>query len=162
HYAQQLFQQLATMERRARLYAVLNDATLLKDYSETRTQFLVTLEALDGGDQQSVRANQIRALRASLRKIDAVLLAPQPLTPNAIRDALDTFTPMSDAAFSLSSDVGEQIETGLSQLQKSTADTQRYLFWQSAALIVLTALLVAVFTLRLMNPIRQIDGAISM
>jgi two-component system sensor histidine kinase GlrK len=161
HYTQQLFQQLATMERRARLYAVLNDPTLLNDYRETREQFLVTLTALEGGDQ-SVRGNQVRALRASLRKIDAVLLAAQPLSPGALRDALDVFAPMSDAAVSLSSDVGEQIETGLSQLQKSTADTQRYLFWQSAALIVLTALLVALFTLRLMNPIRQIDGAISM
>lgn len=162
HYTQQLFQQLATMERRARLYAVLNDATLLNDYRETREQFLVTLTALEGGDLPSVRSNQVRALRASLRKIDAGFLSTQPLSPAAVRDALDAFAPMSDAAVTLSSDVGEQIETGLSQLQKSTADTQRYLFWQSAALIVLTALLVALFTFRLMNPIRQIDGAISM
>ncbi len=43
----------------------------------------------------------------------------------------------------------------------STADTQKYLFWQSAVLILLTALLVAVFTCLLMRPIRQIDIAIS-
>ena len=53
------------------------------------------------------------------------------------------------------------METGLSRLQASTSETQQYLFWQSAALILMTALLVAIFTLVLMRPIRQIDGAIS-
>jgi two-component system sensor histidine kinase GlrK len=68
---------------------------------------------------------------------------------------------MWEAAFQLSAETAEQVETGLSRLQASTAETQQYLFWQSAALILLTALLVAIFTYVLMRPIRQIDGAIS-
>jgi two-component system sensor histidine kinase GlrK len=65
------------------------------------------------------------------------------------------------AASNLSAATGEQIETGLSRMQASTNDTQEYLFWQSAGLIFLTALLVAIFTFVLLRPIRQIDQAIS-
>ena len=61
----------------------------------------------------------------------------------------------------MSASTGERIETGLSRLQTVTAETQQYLFWQSAALILLTALLVTVFTFVLMRPIRAIDSAIS-
>jgi two-component system sensor histidine kinase GlrK len=68
---------------------------------------------------------------------------------------------MWEAAFQLSAATGEQVESGLSRLQASTAETQQYLFWQSAVLIGLTALLVTMFTVLLVRPIRQIDRAIS-
>jgi two-component system sensor histidine kinase GlrK len=68
---------------------------------------------------------------------------------------------MWEAAFQLSNATGDQIETGLSRMQASTAETERYLFWLSAGLILMTALLVGVFTFVLMRPIRQIDNAIS-
>jgi two-component system sensor histidine kinase GlrK len=71
-----------------------------------------------------------------------------------VRDAVEAIAPMWDAAFELSASTGERIETGLSRLQTATAETQQYLFWQSAALILLTALLVTVFTFLLMRPIR--------
>ena len=47
------------------------------------------------------------------------------------------------------------------RMQASTAETESYLLWLSVGLILLTALLVAVFTFVLMRPIRQIDHAIS-
>jgi two-component system sensor histidine kinase GlrK len=78
-----------------------------------------------------------------------------------MRDAVAAIPSMWDAALQLSSATSEQIESGLSQLQTQTAETQKYLFWLSAGLIFLTALLVALFTYVLMRPIRQIDSAIS-
>ncbi len=87
--------------------------------------------------------------------------SPAPASPEVIRDAVDAVQPMWQAAFALSAATGDQVETGLSRLQQSTSDTQKYLFWQSAVLILLTAMLVGVFTFLLMRPIRQIDLAIS-
>ena len=160
HYTQQLFQQIAPIERSAKLYQVLNDPGLLEVYGDSRERLLATLSSIETVAVDQEHAVQLRAIRTSLRRIDAALLSPAP-SPEVIRNAVDSIQPMWQAAFALSAATGEQVETGLSRLQQSTADTQKYLFWQSAVLILLTAMLVGVFTFLLMRPIRQIDLAIS-
>ena len=162
HYTQQLFQQIAPIERSAKLYQVLNDPGLLEVYRDSRERVLVTLASIEtvAGDDAD-RGAQVQALRNALRRLDAALLSTTPPSPEVVRDAVDAIVPMWQAALDLSAATGEQVETGLSRLQASTADTQKYLFWQSAVLILLTAALVAMFTLLLMRPIRQIDIAIN-
>jgi two-component system, NtrC family, sensor histidine kinase GlrK len=161
HHTQQLFQQIASMERSARLFQVLDDSGLLQVYRDSRERLLVTLASIEGVPDDRDRAAHLRAIRTSLRRIDAALLSPDPPSPEAMRAASEAIAPMWEAAFRISAATGEQVETGLSRLQAATAETQQYLFWQSALLILLTALLVAFFTLLLMRPIRQIDSAIS-
>src|SRR5918995_1035430 len=156
HLTQQLFQQIASIERSAKLYQVLNDPGLIEVYSDSRERLLVTLDTIETTAPDSVRRTQLQALRQSLRRVDGALLAR-----SEVADAVEAIAPMWEAAFELSAVTGERIESGLSRLQTSTAETQQYLFWQSAALILLTALLVTVFTFLLMRPIRQIDSAIS-
>jgi two-component system sensor histidine kinase GlrK len=161
HYSQQMFQQIASIERNARLYQVLNDATLLQVYRETRERLLTTIGSIEDVAQDPIRATHLAALRNGLRRVDAALLDTATPTPELLRDAVTAIPTMWDAALQLSSATSEQIESGLSQLQTQTSETQNYLFWLSAGLIILTALLVALFTFVLMRPIRQIDYAIS-
>lgn len=162
HYTQQLFQYIASMERSARLYQVLNDRELKNVYRESRTRFIQALAGVEQASTEPARHYQLRELRAALAQVDGIMLSDGP-PPDAetLRQALAAFTPMSDTAVQLATDTSAQIETGLSRLQMSTAATQQYLFWQSAALILLTAVLITMFTLLLMRPIRQIDNAIS-
>ncbi|HEY7640873.1 MAG TPA: HAMP domain-containing sensor histidine kinase [Steroidobacteraceae bacterium] len=160
HLTQQLFQQIASIERSAKLYQVLNDPGLVEVYRDSRERFLVTLNNIETATADD-RRTQLQALRQSLRKVDGALLARGQASPELVRDAVEAIAPMWQAAFQLSASAGEGIETGLSRLQTVTAETQQYLFWQSAALILLTALLVTVFTFLLMRPIRAIDSAIS-
>ena len=161
HYSQQLFQQIASMERGARLYQVLNDPALLQVYRDSRERLLVTLNNIEGVAEDPLRQTHIQALRGGLRRLDGALLALPPATPEVVREGLEAIAPMWQAAFELSNATGEQIETGLSRMQASTAETERYLLWLSVGLIFLTAMLVGVFTFVLMRPIRQIDHAIS-
>lgn len=161
HYSQQLFQQIASMERSAKLYQVLADPTLLQVYRDSRERLLVTLTSIESVADDPVSLTQIQALRAGMRKMDAALLSLTPPEPEVSREAVDAIVPMWNAAFQLSNATGAQIESGLSNMQTSTAETEQYLFWLSAGLILLTALLIAVFTLVLVRPIRQIDQAIS-
>jgi two-component system sensor histidine kinase GlrK len=161
HHTQQLFQLIASIERSTKLYQVLNDPGLLQVYRDSRERLLVTLSNVEAVSDDPVREAQLQSLRLALRRIDAALLSPSPPSPEVLRDAVDAIAVMWEAAFQLSAATGEQVETGLSRLQEATSDTRQYLFWQSAALIFLTALLVTVFTLVLMRPIRQIDAAIS-
>ena len=161
HLTQQLFQQIASIERSAKLYQVLNDPGLVDVYRDSRERFLVTLNNIETAAPDGVGRDQLQALRQSLRRVDGALLARGPVASDLVRDAVGAIAPMWDAALALSATTGERIETGLSRLQTATAETQQYLFWQSAVLILLTALLVTVFTFLLMRPIRQIDSAIS-
>ena len=161
HYSQQLLQEIASLERGAKLYQVLNDPTLLQVYRDSRERLLVTLTNIEEFADDPIRQTHIQALRSGLRRIDSALLATTQSPPDEVREGVDAIAPMWEAAFKLSNATGEQIETGLSFIQASTAETQRYLFWLSAGLILLTALLVAVFTFVLLRPIRQIDQAIS-
>jgi two-component system sensor histidine kinase GlrK len=73
----------------------------------------------------------------------------------------EAFVTLFDAATVLSEETSLQIEAGLSHIQSSTNETQRYLLWQSAGVILITASLVGMFTFLIMRPIRQIDDAIN-
>ncbi len=160
HYTQQLFQQIASIERNTKLFQVLNDAALLQVYRDSRERLLATITNIEDATDDPLRATHLTALRNSLRRVDAGLLNASP-TPELLRDAVNAIPSMWDAAFALSTATSEQIETGLSRLQTETAETQQYLFWLSAGLMLLTAILVGLFTYVLMRPIRQIDSAIS-
>lgn len=160
HYTQQLFQQIAPIERSAKLYQVLNDPGLLEVYRDSRERLLATLASIETMELEPTRASHVQTLRNGLKRVDAALLSAAP-APETVSDAVEAIAPMWQAAGALSAATGDQVETGLSKLQASTSDTQKYLFWQSAILILLTAALVAIFTLLLMRPIRQIDSAIN-
>lgn len=161
HYTQQLFQQIASIERSAKLYRVLSDPALLQVYRDSRERLLVTLASIESVADDAVSNAHIRSLRAALRRVDIAFMSPTPPPPETYSDALEALDLMWASAVELSAATGDQIETGLSRLQASTSDTQNYLIWQSALLILLTAMLVTLFTFVLMRPIRQIDNAIS-
>jgi two-component system sensor histidine kinase GlrK len=161
HYSQQLFQQIASIERNTKLYQVLTDPALLQIYRESRERLLDTVESIEDLALDPVRATYLAALRNGLRRVDSALLSTETPTPELMQDAVNAVPSMWEAAFALSNATSDQIETGLSQLQTETSQTQQYLFWLSALLILLTAVLVALFTYVLMRPIRQIDSAIS-
>jgi two-component system sensor histidine kinase GlrK len=161
HYTQQLFQQIAPMERSAKLYQVLNDPALLQVYRESRERLLVTLTSIESVASDPLHIAHLNALRGAMRRVDAVLMDPAGQTPEAIAKGVEAIDSMWSAAFELSTATSEQVESGLSSLQASTAETQQYLFWQSAAVVLLTALLIILLTFVLLRPIRQIDRAIS-
>jgi two-component system sensor histidine kinase GlrK len=158
HYAQQLFQQIATMERSARLYQVLNDPSLLKIYRDAEQRFRVAISGIEKFTTDD--SKEFRAVKTVEARI-AELLASETPSNEQLQDVLNSFGRLSDAAGALSDRTSQQIEAGLGRLQIATAEAQQYLFWQTAGLIVLTALLLSLFTSLILQPIRQIDGAIS-
>lgn len=163
HYTQQLFQHISSMERNARLFQLLKDDSFLEVYAAAHQRFLATLDkvAISVGAASSINT-QLKAMRAA--DADLSLQLQQLKVTPASRDASglnDAFVALSDAANSLSEQTGQQIEKGLSHIQASTSETQNYLLWQSAGVILITAMLVGMFTFLIMRPIRQIDEAIN-
>src|SRR5215510_4912889 len=47
HYTQQLFQQIAPLERSVRLYQVMKDAEMLQVYRDSRERLLATLKSIE-------------------------------------------------------------------------------------------------------------------
>lgn len=163
HYTQQLFQHISSMERNARLFQLLKDESFLNVYSTARQRFLTTLDHV----ARSVGANsklniQIRALKSADTELYEQLQALKEGETTAQANELnEAFVTLFDAASVLSEETSQQIEAGLSHIQSSTSETQSYLLWQSAGVILITAGLVGMFTFLIMRPIRQIDDAIN-
>ncbi len=163
HYTQQLFQQINSMERNARLFQLLKDESFLNVYDTARQRFLATL---DGVAENIGATSNLNSHLKALRSADADLyqhlqaLKPGQDTTQAAQ-LNDAFAKLSDATTALSERTGQQIETGLSHIESSTDETQNYLLWQSAGVILITAGLVGMFTFLIMRPIRQIDDAIN-
>jgi len=160
-HTQQLFQQIASMERSVRLYQVLKDNALLAVYADTSGRFRDTLRLIERPSGDSRRSLHLKTLQTLQQGIDAELLNEKPPDDAQLRAAVSTFAQLGEAAAQLAEYTSAQIDSGLSRLQAATAETQRYLFWQSAGMILLTAAMVAVFTRRIVRPIRQLDAAIS-
>jgi two-component system sensor histidine kinase GlrK len=160
---QQLFQHINSMERNARLFQIVNEEAFLSSYETSRKSFLEALDKVALSVNSSPVLNaQIAALRGADSDLHAQL---QSLKANANIESNaklnEAFTQLEDSTRILSKQTSQQIESGLSQLQASTAETQHYLMWQSAGVIMLTAVLVGMFSFLIMRPIRQIDAAIN-
>ena len=65
HLTQQLFQQIASIERSAKLYQVLNDPGLTEVYRDSRERLLVILNNIETAAPDSARQKQIQELRQS-------------------------------------------------------------------------------------------------
>ncbi len=161
HHTQELFQQIASMERSVRLYQVLKDKSLLAVYRDTAERFRSTLRQMENPTTDQRRSLHIKTLRQMHDRIDTALLAATSPNDTQLLQIVADFNGLWDATGQLAEFTSAQIDSGLSHLQAATAETQRYLFWQSAGMILLTATLVTLFTLRIVRPIRQIDSGIS-
>lgn len=159
-YNQLLFEQIASLERSARLYHVIANRELLEVYRQNHERFQDTLEAL-GKLRHDLRSDaQIAVLRAESTAIRRTLGRSAPGSAEQLQ-ALGNFSRLWEAATALADTSRRQIDQQLETLQRATDQAQRSLFWQSAALIPGSLVLILVFTLLLARPIRQIDRVIN-
>jgi len=162
HLSQQLYQHVNTMERNARLFQVLKDESYLGVYDVARQRFDETLNSV----LKTPEVNKSIAEQASQMQATDMLLS-QLLHSHSNNDQSrnaqinESFAKLSESVNTLAALTGRQIENGLSHIQTSTNETQNYLLWQAVGVIVITAVLVGVFTLLIMRQIHQIDRAIN-
>jgi two-component system sensor histidine kinase GlrK len=130
-------------------------------YGDTSTRFRETLQLIERPTGDSRRSLHIKNLQGLQDRIDGQLLGATPPTDAQLQELAGAFNQLWQATGQLAEHTSAQIDSGLSSLQAATTETQQYLFWQSAGMILLTAALVTIFTQRIVRPIRQIDSAIS-
>jgi len=159
-HTQDLFQRATALERSARLYQVLGDPKLKDVFVKHHDNFEASLAALERVKPEAGTATLIRTVRADGDRLSAAVADAQAPSPR-LAAAIEDFTPVHDTVTQLGEKTSEDIDAELATLQVTAADTQRRLFWQAAALVPGTALIVLIFVSLLARPIRQIDQAIS-
>jgi two-component system, NtrC family, sensor histidine kinase GlrK len=157
-YTQALVRQVSSLERTVRLYQIIPRPALLDTFRQNRdltTRTLQEFAALPGGGAD--RGEVIGRMQHSVDKVAAAIDSG---SATELTRTLREFTDMSRDAGKLSNLAGAQTDRELKQLQSETDAVRRRLYWQSAALIPVTAGLIIMFALFLARPIRQIDAAI--
>jgi two-component system sensor histidine kinase GlrK len=159
---QNMFGQIASLDRSARLYQVMGSATVLAALHEH--------DAALGGTLRELRS-QLRNPEA-IGAVDTVDRARQDVA-NGVRQAAapaaaaaDTapearLLELADAATRVAQLSNRQIDAALRTLEDQANSERRQLFLEAALLVPLVLLAVVMFTLGLGRPLRQIDRAIT-
>jgi two-component system, NtrC family, sensor histidine kinase GlrK len=157
---QLLFEEIASLERTARLYQIIGNADSIDVYVRTNNRLASTATDLGRLDLDSDSRRDLQQLRdesaALLRQIKSS-------APNSARmsEVVATFPDLSNLASKVSTRISAQIDRELARLQIATQQAQGNLFWQTLLLVPITLAVVGVFTYLFGRPIRAIDRSIS-
>ena len=157
--SQDMYSQIALLERSARLYQVLGEPAVLTAFREHEAK----LGAIAGALRQHLRApdaeKQLQGLLNVQAQIHAVVVQGR-VPASRAAELAQSFVVLDDAASGVVALNNEQIDADVGALQNGTDKAQRELFFESTMLVPLVLIVVLLFALRLSRPLRQIDRAI--
>ncbi len=159
--SQQLFSQIASLERTARLYGVLNDPKLLESYEQEDETFSATRMKLYGDATQATRQTltQLALVQHDIRT--AVLSTPASTTAANTAELTRQFSTLSALVDKVAEQSNAQIDAEVASLQNQTDHARARLFWEAAGLLPVTLIEIITLTLVVGRPLRQIDRAIN-
>lgn len=152
--------ELVSMERNARQYAVLDDPSLLKLYQERYVQLLATLQQLEGINAGSSNHDELQAIRKGTTSITRAI-EQKPMKPGQVQAALGQFNQLRQYAADLRRTSDAAMDRELEALTARSANVQRALLWQSVLLGLFGLVLAAAFIAAILRPIRQINQTIA-
>lgn len=158
-YSRSMVELLTNMERSARQFSVLHDASLYRLYVNRHQDFVRTGAAFARLSLSASMRGQLNALRAGEV---AVFRGFDGKTPDskASTAALARFRGLGVAARALLGDSTQSIATEVNRVQSAAARLQRRLVWTAAALIPAAMLLAILSIFLISRPIRAVDRAI--
>jgi two-component system, NtrC family, sensor histidine kinase GlrK len=159
--SQALFGQIASLERTARLYEVLNDPKLIEGYRKQDAALTATREELHrlstGETRQTLE--ELGQLQQSIRT--GVIDTPRDSGATAASDISARFTQLSALVERVAQQSNAQVDTEVAALEQRTLEARKQLLWQAALLVPLAVVAVFVLTVGVGRPLRQIDRVIS-
>jgi two-component system sensor histidine kinase GlrK len=159
--SQDLFSQIASLERTARLYDVLNDTNLLDLYRSQDGRLTATRDQLDRHAAPEARATlgQLGALQKSIRLM--VLSMPAGTGADNMSALSHRFTELSSLVDKVATQSNAQIDAEVASLEEQTQRARKRLLLQAALLVPLTIVAIFALTVAVGRPLRQLDRAIS-
>ncbi|MFL6604140.1 MAG: ATP-binding protein [Steroidobacteraceae bacterium] len=160
--SQELFSQISSLERTARLYDVLNDANLLELYRRQDARLTATRIQLERRDQSPNSRKTLGELGELQRNIGVSVMSMQEGKGTANATAVSRrFGELGALADRVATQSNAQIDTEVAALEAQTQQARRRLLWQAALLVPLTIIAIIVLTVAVGRPLRQLDRAIS-
>jgi len=158
--SQNMYEQISSLERAARLYQVLGEPKLLTAFDDHDSGLAVTIAELRSQLHSEATRAALDPLAALRARIAQSLHAPPPLTPG-VSPGLPDFGPLGAQAAQVATLINRQIDVELSSLSAQTESARSELFWESGLLIPLALAATLSFALGVSRPIRQVDRAIA-
>jgi two-component system sensor histidine kinase GlrK len=158
--SQDLFAQISSLERTARLYQVLNDPKLLELYRGQDARLSATCVELG----RQVRTDEARHTLSELGKLQQTIgrmVQSMPQPSYGLAQLLQSFADLSALADRAAEESNAQIDSQVVALEEQTNEARRRLLWQSALLLPLTLVAILGLALAVGRPLRQLDRAIS-
>jgi two-component system, NtrC family, sensor histidine kinase GlrK len=156
---QDMYAQIALLERSARLYQVLGEPAVRTAFREHDAK----LARIVGTLRQRLRAadapGQLQRLIDTQKQIGS-LVQQSPVAAGQAAELAQSFVLLGDLANGVATLNNQQIDIESSELRGRTDQAQRELFLESTLLLPLIVIVVLLFALRLSRPLRQIDRAI--
>ncbi|MGB6604860.1 MAG: HAMP domain-containing sensor histidine kinase [Steroidobacteraceae bacterium] len=159
--SQALFAQMASLERTARLYHVLNDPKLLDVYRSQDAGFTTTQKQLSlhaPGDVLTTLSD-LAALQSSIR--ETVLNAGATPGTGGSADLSGRFVQLSALVERVAEQSNAEVDKQVAALGAQTLDARKRLVYLAALLLPLALVAIVVLTVGIGKPLRQLDRAIS-
>jgi two-component system sensor histidine kinase GlrK len=158
--SQDLFSQISSLERTARLYDVLNASNLLDVYRSQDARLTATREQLNQHATQEARITlgKVGDLQQTIR-LRVLSMTAGSGTANMAALSRD-FTEMSSLIDTVATQSNAQIDAEVAALEDQTLRARRRLLWQAALLVPLTIIAIFALTVAVGRPLRQLDRAI--
>jgi two-component system sensor histidine kinase GlrK len=159
-YTQDLFAELAALERTLRLYQVLGDRKLLEAFQQNDRRLTATRVLLERELRSASARDGLAELATAQSELGNALGVSAPGSA-AFTTLLARLDRMGVVAGALAEEGNAQIDAEMNALQSETERARRKLFWESALLVPVTLIAILALTLLIARPIRQIDRSIS-
>jgi two-component system sensor histidine kinase GlrK len=157
--SQDMYSQIALLERSARLYQVLGEPAVLTAFREHEAKLGAIVSVL----RQRLRAPdaelQLQRLLDEQTQIHTLVMQGRAAASRAAELA-QSFVVLDDMASGVVTLTNQQIDADVGALQTGTDKAQRELFLESTLLVPLVLIVALLFALRLSRPLRQIDRSI--
>jgi two-component system sensor histidine kinase GlrK len=159
--SQALFAQIASLERTARLFHVLNDSKLLELYRSEDERLTLTRDQLrrHASAETQKTLDDLGALQGATRFL--VLSTPASTSAATVRDLSTRFTELSVLVEQVAQQSNAGVDSQVAALEAQTLRARQQLLWESALLLPLALVAVLVLTVGVGRPLRQLDRAIS-
>ncbi|MGB3647731.1 MAG: hypothetical protein WA992_04235, partial [Desulfobulbales bacterium] len=156
HSSEQLADAITDMERNARQYKVLGDATLLEVYLENHQKFLDTVQQLAALNLSAVQRKRLDVIVDVERGVNSAIIS-FPYDAPETAAAVESFVGLARDARKMLIDNRKLVEGEVAQLEANGAQVQRRLVAQAMALVPGAMILTGIFTILITRPIRQMD-----
>ena len=160
--SQELFSEISSLERTARLYDVLNDSNLLELYRRQDSRLTTSRIQLEHRSQSTTSRKTLGELGELQRSIGQSVMSMQAGKGSANASGMSRrFTELGALADKVAEQGNAQIDTEVGALEAQTQQARRRLLWQAGLLVPLTIIAIIVLTVAVGRPLRQLDRAIS-